>query len=264
VVVGASAKPLLYRGVGMRRRRESEVIGVLTGGVTAYSWTTRDEVDAPPFVSGEELLLVAATQAHNGARAVVAGSWEMLSDAFFDSDVCKFYGKSPAPSGNRGFADAVTRWLYGTGGTLRVSKIGHDLVGIAGQQDTYTVKDTVSYGFTLEELDTWGQWQPFVRDDVQMEFTMLDPYYRLDVPHIGAGRYNVTFMVPDVPGVFSFNLDFHRGGYTHIKDSQQVNVRPPRHNGFERFLPVAYPYYASAISMIAGFFVFSLAFLYTE
>ena len=87
------------------------------GGATAYSWSTGDEVDAAPFVSGEELLLVAGiqvlnfsslsltsltllsyfsrslfrfsrmspvifpliSQARNGARAVIAGSWEMLS-----------------------------------------------------------------------------------------------------------------------------------------------------------------------------------------
>ena len=215
VVVGEVAKPLLYRGVGMRRRGENElVVGVLTS-TTAYSWTTRDEVDSKLFASGEELLLVASMQARNGARAIAAGSWEMFSDAFFGAEVRKFYAKSAAPSGNRDFADAVTKWLYGNGGTLRVSNIAHDLQrgDEADEQaaDTYTTKDVVSYGFTLEELDGSDEWVPFIRDDVQMEFTMLDPYYRLDVPHVGTGRYNVTFMVPDVPGVFSFNLDFHRG-----------------------------------------------------
>ena len=42
----------------------------------------------------------------------------------------------------------------------------------------------------------------------------------------------------------------------------QVSVRPFRHNEFERFLTAAYPYYASVLSTMAAFFIFSLVFLY--
>ena len=44
--------------------------------------------------------------------------------------------------------------------------------------------------------------------------------------------------------------------------NMQVSVRPFRHNEFERFLTAAYPYYASVLSTMAAFFVFSLVFLY--
>ena len=42
----------------------------------------------------------------------------------------------------------------------------------------------------------------------------------------------------------------------------QVSVRPREHTQYERFIPSAYPYYASAFSMILGLFIFSLVFLH--
>lgn len=42
----------------------------------------------------------------------------------------------------------------------------------------------------------------------------------------------------------------------------QVSVRPLQHTQYERFIPSAYPYYASAFSMMFGVFVFSFIFLH--
>lgn len=41
-------------------------------------------------------------------------------------------------------------------------------------------------------------------------------------------------------------------------------MRPFRHNEFERFIDVAYPYYTSALSVFVAFFLFGLVFLYTK
>ncbi len=41
-----------------------------------------------------------------------------------------------------------------------------------------------------------------------------------------------------------------------------VPVRPFKHNEYERFLLAAYPYYASAFSTMAAFFLFGFFFLY--
>ena len=287
VMVGAAPQPVLYRGAGMRLADENElVLSVLTGAATTYSWSTLDEVDAAPAASGAELLLVAAMQARNNARVVVCGSWDMMSDEFFALPAQKFHAKGPNPSGNRAFASNITAWLFDGAGSLRLSEVQHQLVG-GGAQSVYTIKEEVSFGFTVEVLEEGG-WAPFVADDLQMEFTMLDPYYRLFVPHVGQGRYNVSFVLPDVNGVFQFRLDYRRVGYTHLQSSTQVNVPPPRHDGYARFLPVrvlpppprlhtpgppgglgvelallqvAYPYYVSALSMMGGFWLFSVAWL---
>lgn len=42
----------------------------------------------------------------------------------------------------------------------------------------------------------------------------------------------------------------------------QVSVRPLEHTQYERFIVSAYPYYTSALSMMAGVFVFSFLFLH--
>ena len=42
----------------------------------------------------------------------------------------------------------------------------------------------------------------------------------------------------------------------------QVSVRPLQHTQYERFIPSAYPYYASAFSMMFGVVIFSVVFLH--
>ena len=42
----------------------------------------------------------------------------------------------------------------------------------------------------------------------------------------------------------------------------QVAVRPKMHTEYERFIPSAFPYYASAFSMMIGLSVFSFVFLH--
>ena len=42
----------------------------------------------------------------------------------------------------------------------------------------------------------------------------------------------------------------------------QVSVRPLQHTQYERFIPSAYPYYMSSLSMMGGVFIFSLVFLH--
>lgn len=49
-----------------------------------------------------------------------------------------------------------------------------------------------------------------------------------------------------------------------ILDFSQVSVRPLQHTQYERFIPSAFPYYASVFSMMAGLFVFSIVFLHMK
>ena len=76
------------------------------------------------------------------------------------------------------------------------------------------------------------------------------------------GLFSTQMKVPDVYGVFKFVISYHRLGYTSIEESWQVSVRPFKHNEYERFLVPAYPYYASAFSMMAGFCLLCFFFLY--
>ncbi len=114
----------------------------------------------------------------------------------------------------------------------------------------------------------------------------------------------LAFKVPDVYGVFKYVIDYKHLGYSYVQLTQQVcarraltpavkvlplasptlvsplvshaaswrsalracqvPVRPFKHNEYERFLVCAYPYYASAISGMAAFFVLGFFYLYTK
>ena len=66
------------------------------------------------------------------------------------------------------------------------------------------------------ELDLWEPYSGI--NDLQLEFTMLDPHIRTSLPPIAGepGKYSVTFRVPDRHGVFKFNVDYKRKGYVHF------------------------------------------------
>ena len=76
------------------------------------------------------------------------------------------------------------------------------------------------------------------------------------------GKFTAKFKIPDIYGVFQFRVDYARKGLTRLYSSTQFSVRPWRHDQYERFIVSAYPYYASAFSMMAGVFVFSIVFLH--
>jgi len=91
---------------------------------------------------------------------------------------------------------------------------------------------------------------------------MLDPYVRKHLKADNNGKFSLTFTLPDVYGIFTFQVDYHREGYTNLFVDTKVQVRPFRHNEYERFIASAFPYYAATFSMLLGIFLFSLVFLY--
>ena len=122
-----------------------------------------------------------------------------------------------------------------------------------------------AFSIVIEEFDgLTGKWHPYKADDVQLEFVMIDPYIRVNLKASSEGKYTTTFQVPDVYGVFKFVIDYHRVGYSNLDIQQQVSVHPFRHNEFERFIDVAYPYYLSAFTIMAAFFIFGVLFLYQK
>lgn len=117
----------------------------------------------------------------------------------------------------------------------------------------------------IEEYDAeQGGWTPYRAEDVQLEFVMLDPYVRTFLEHDGRGRFAKLFKIPDVYGVYKFRVMYRRPGLSALAVNTQVSIRPFHHNEYERFIFSAFPYYASAFSMMAGFLVFGAAFLYSK
>lgn len=91
---------------------------------------------------------------------------------------------------------------------------------------------------------------------------MLDPYIRLSLSSSDSGRYSSEFTVPDVYGVYKFVIQYQRVGYSNLDVHHTVSVHPFRHDEYERFIGVAYPYYTAAFTIMAAFFLFGIVFLY--
>ena len=119
------------------------------------------------------------------------------------------------------------------------------------------------------------QWKPYLTDDLQVEFVMMNPYVRQQMKILSPSKptYHISFKVifyfflicfqaPNKFGVFKFIVDYKRIGYSYLDISTKVPLRPFNHNEFDRFLITAYPYYAGVFCVFAGFLIFVVIFIY--
>ncbi|XP_053547905.1 dolichyl-diphosphooligosaccharide--protein glycosyltransferase 48 kDa subunit-like [Bombina bombina] len=254
--------PILFRGVVMVADPDNPlVLDILTGSSTSYSFFPDKPVTQYPHAVGKNTLLIAGLQDRNNARVVFSGSLDFFSDAFFNSAVQKAAPGSTrfSKTGNYELAEALSCWVFKEEGDLKVGAVTHHRVGETTPPSAYTITDLVEYSIVIEQLSE-GKWVPFDGDD-KLEFVRIDPFVRTFLKKNG-GKYSVQFKLPDVYGVFQFKVDYNRLGYTHLYSATQVSVRPLEHTQYERFVPSAFPYYASAFSMMAGLFNFSIVFLH--
>uniref|UniRef100_A0A646QFL0 Dolichyl-diphosphooligosaccharide--protein glycosyltransferase 48 kDa subunit n=1 Tax=Hemiscolopendra marginata TaxID=943146 RepID=A0A646QFL0_9MYRI len=262
IVGNKNIPPLLFRGVGLIADKENPlVLEVLTASSTAYSYNPKNKITEYPHAVGKSTLLIAALQARNNARVVFSGSLDFFSDEFFTSPVQKAHGgRRHERSGNLAVATALSQWVFKEHGVLRVGKVQHHREGEKLTPQSYTITEDVVYTIEIEKLEK-GQWIPFDANDVQLEFVRIDPFVRTPLKSKG-GVYEAHFKIPDVYGVFQFKVDYNRIGYTHLFNTTQISVRPLEHTQYERYIVSAYPYYASAFSMMLGVFLFSFVFIH--
>ncbi|KAK8752226.1 hypothetical protein OTU49_012579, partial [Cherax quadricarinatus] len=263
VMVGPrDAVPLLYRGTGLITDADNPlVLPVLRAPSTAYCYNPTQAITDYPHATGQNMLLVAALQARNNARVIVSGSLEFFSDAFIMASVQTPQGAFYERSGNGKVVEALSRWVFMEEGVLRVASVKHHLQGESEPPSAYTIKQDVEYKIKIERLED-GVWKPFLANDLQLEFVRIDPFVRLTMTPHPNGVFSVNFKVPDVYGVYQFKVEYNRVGFTRLFSTTQVSVRPFTHRQYERFIECAYPYYASAFSMMVGVFLFSLVFLH--
>lgn len=264
LIVGTKkVNPLLYRGTGVIVDRENSlVMPLLTAESTAYSYIPTQKIKDYPHAVGKATVLLAALQARNNARVVLSGSLYFFSDDAILSGVRKVNDKAEhEQSGNLNVINSISKWVFGENGRIRVVSVKHHKEGESEAPAYYTITEAAVYTIEIQQYID-GKWKPFVANDVQVEFVRIDPFVRLTLKGVGGGKYQVKFKIPDVYGVYQFKVDYERIGLTRLYSTTQVSVRPLTHTQYERFIPSAYPYYASAFSMMFGVFIFSFVFLY--
>ncbi|KAH7833993.1 hypothetical protein Vadar_011725 [Vaccinium darrowii] len=257
--------PVLFQGIGHSLNpANSLVLKVLSASSAAYSANPKTKLSSPPSLTGSAISLVSVVQARNNARVLISGSLSMFSNRFFRSEVQKA-GSSikHAKSGNEQFLTELSKWVFHERGHLKAVNVRHNKVGEANEPSMYRINDDLEYAVEIYE---WSgkSWEPYVANDVQVQFYMMSPYVLKTLSTDQKGLYFTAFKVPDVYGVFQFKVEYQQLGYTSLSLSKQIPVRPFRHNEYERFLTAAFPYYGASFSMMAGFFVFTFAYLYNK
>merc|ERR1711976_261162 len=126
--------------------------------------------------------------------------------------------------GNEKFCIELSKWALGEKSVLRVFGVRHHRVDgseaehllnnkqkpdlpfslysepeIAKQSLVYRIKDDIVYSIIIEEYYD-NEWHPYVADDVQLEFVMLDPYIRTFLETDGSGKFSTHLVVPDQHG----------------------------------------------------------------
>lgn len=260
VLDGPLSAPVLFKGVGLTVSPDSTlVLKGLTAPDTALSAAPAKTEPA----AGKAVVLVALVQARNNARVVVSGSIDLFSNKFFKAAVQTPTGVSASVSGNAEFATQVGRWCFHERGVLVASGLRHHLVETGESQPIYRINDKIVFALDIMLRDG-QQLMPYKAEDVQVELVMMDPYVRTALTPDDKGVFSTDIHVPDVYGVFKFVVNYRRPGYSWIAIEEQVPIRPFRHNEYPRFLPCAYPYYAGAASMMAGFFALGVFVLYSK
>lgn len=268
IVNSKTIDPILYRGGGLLVNNTNPlVMPLLRAYDTSYCYNPSEPLEQAPNLIGPNIALIVAMQARNNARIVFSGSLYLFSNEAFTAPVTKIgsSGSSATKSGNRQLSEALSKWVLKETGVIRVRSVQHRRQeGIIEEPvSEYTIMDTAVYRMEIEEK-RGDKWVPYNADDIQLEFVRIDPFIRTYIPRIADGTYRVVFKIPDVYGVFKFKVDYKRLGYTNIFDSTQVSVRPLKHTQYERFITSAYPYYASAFSMMFGVFLFSIIVLHVS
>ena len=184
---------------------------------------------------------IGALQARNGARVLVASCFRCLTE-----DIA--------------LVREVFAWTSQRKAVLRVAKVAHQKVGDA---TVYRMKDELEFSVLVEEFKS-GSWVPYVADDLQVEYTMLDPHVRLNLVPSSTGLHSVRFKSPDVYGIFKFEFDYNRKGYNALHVERQATLRNYRHDDYERFIFGAAPYYVSSFVSAIGVVVFSVLFLHCD
>ncbi|KAL8954129.1 MAG: hypothetical protein Q9222_000011 [Ikaeria aurantiellina] len=260
---------------------------IVSAPETAYSFNPKEEGETveEPFAVGSQISLVSSMQARNSARFSVLGSVEALENNWFDAKVKTQMGKESKTS-NREFANQLSAWTFMETGVLRVGKVehylstvpegktGNDSVAQLGYLNPkiYRIKNDVTFNIELSEY-SMNHLSPFTvppEDSLQMEFTMLSPFHRLNLQPISqtlnSTIFSVTFRLPDQHGIFSFRVNYKRPFLTNVDVKREVTVRHFAHDEWPRswMISAGWVWIAGIWVTIFGWVAFVAIWLWSE
>lgn len=218
-------------------------------------------------MSGQQLSLVAGYQTRYNQRVVLAGSLQMCSNQAMlaNRDLNGTMKSSP----NFILCTEMVEWNLQERGVLKVENVRHNKVGDKpdsnNNPENYKRQVDVEYYIDVYQKKE-GKWVPYVADDVQFQFIMLDPYYQvaLEQPDRSSPTFTYQLKTPWRLGIFRFHVDYKRYGMTYIDNRMEVSVIQLRHDEFPRFETTGFPYYLNVFVMMAGSFLFIVYFIFSD
>ncbi|KAF2431324.1 Dolichyl-diphosphooligosaccharide-protein glycosyltransferase 48kDa subunit [Tothia fuscella] len=251
------------------------LLPILRASGTSYSTNPKEETVDDLFASGEQISLVSAHQARNSARLTVLGSTELLQDAWFGEKY-----------GNREFSKQVSAWTFKELGVLKVGRLQHHLnepaekgrfneTAYPGSQlnpTIYRIKNDVTYTIELSEY-TYDHYTPLTvptTDALQLEFSMLSPFHRLNLKPISqtanSTLFSTSFTLPDQHGIFNFRVNYKRPFLTVVDEKREVTVRHFAHDEWPRSWRIsgAWVWIAGIWITVAGWVAFVAVWLWSE
>jgi oligosaccharyltransferase complex subunit beta len=162
----------------------------------------------------------------------------------------------------------MTEWNFHERGVLKVENVRHNKVGDqwdGNNPENYKRQVDIEYFVDIYQKNN-GEWVPFVADDVQFQFTMLDPYYQvaLEQPDKNSPTFTYKLKTPWRLGIFKFIIDFKRYGWSYIDDRMEVSVIQLRHDEFPRYEVPGYPYYTNLFVLMSASFIFVVFFAFGD
>ncbi|KAG5361453.1 Dolichyl-diphosphooligosaccharide--protein glycosyltransferase subunit wbp1 [Yarrowia sp. C11] len=265
VVSGADS--VVYSGSAAYLSNNPQLVPLLTAPSTSYVYDYKeDEEDeenagtmGTPWITGSQGFPAVGFQGKNNARFAWVGGDIMTNEQY------------AAHPGNRQFIKDVVEWVSVAKNVISPEYIRHHLAATPDvlNEKIYKVNEDITYSVALTEWDNVKEdWVPFIADDVQIEFTMLDPYYRLTLEQTGTTNfsaiYSTTFKIPDQHGVFTFNLDYKRPGYTFIEEKTRATIRHTANDEWPRSWEItnSWVYLTSAVMVVIAWFLFVVFYLF--
>lgn len=248
----ASSGDIVFHGAGATLLKDNELVKpIIWGSGSAH---TQESRTGAPRVAGSASVIAAAVSTRRGGKAAYFGSLLVMSD------------ETIGAAGERhGIAvTSFVRWTLSGSGMLHVGRIKHwNEDDVERRDSTYRVGDRIGVSVDVFEWRTeQKEWLPFSADDMQLELSMLDPYVRAPLRDAGNGTYSASVVAPNQIGVYKFVVEYHRPGLSGISKMEVVPVRPLLHNEYERFIPMAVPYYVASFSVIVCTYVLGLVLVF--
>lgn len=185
---------ILYEGIGLEADSHNNYLfTALRAEDNTYSVNSNNGLY---YNFGEKIKLVAAYQGKNNKRVTISGSSSLCSNKFYF--LSSIDGTDPLNSPNAQFCHDLIFWNTQKTGVLKYENVRHQRKSDGKTLDIYRIKDEIEYMVDIYEYDfKTDSWKPYLTDDLQIEYTMMDPFYRLQLRMLKLGQptYYTNFKV---------------------------------------------------------------------